>query len=350
MRNKRRIWSLVFGLAGLFLISISSAQTRPTTATATTVIDPATAQRLEALGKRPHRIHDPSTIVKCKDEYWIFYTGRGTPTYRSKDLITWTRGPVTFRVSPPWVAKNVPANRGGLDFWAPEVKHVGNQYLLYYSVSSFGKNTSAIGLATNPTLDPDDPNYKWTDRGMVIGSTIKDDFNAIDPAVTEDANGGLWLSLGSFWSGIRLTQLDPATGLRIAPDSPIYTLAYNGSIEASYLYRHGDYVYLFVNWGMCCRGINSTYNTRIGRSIKVTGPYLDKEGKDMLDGGGSPFLVTDGPVVGPGQVGILYDGDSYWMTLHYYDGSQRGASMLAIRPLTWGADGWPIVGEVKVKP
>jgi arabinan endo-1,5-alpha-L-arabinosidase len=107
------------------------------------------------LGRRDAHVHDPSTMVKCGNEYWFFSTGRGIPSYRSKDLIKWESGPTIFSNAPAWVADAVPEKRGN-GFWAPDIIHAGNQYLLYYSASTFGKKTSAIGLATNPTLDPDD--------------------------------------------------------------------------------------------------------------------------------------------------------------------------------------------------
>jgi arabinan endo-1,5-alpha-L-arabinosidase len=317
---------------------------------------PATAEqvsaegRLAQLGKRGVAVHDPSTIVKCKDEFWLFYTGRGTPSYRSKDLVRWERGPAAFSRAPAWAAEAVPANRGGLDFWAPDVIRLGDRYLLYYSVSTFGKNTSAIALATNPTLDPADPAFLWTDQGIVIQSNDKSDFNTIDPAAILDADGKLWMSFGSFWSGIRLIELDPKTGKRIAADSPVHSLARSDSIEASYIFRHGDYYYLFVNWGTCCRGADSTYNIRVGRCRAITGPYLDKEGKDLRTGGGTLLLATDGQFIGPGHAGIIQENDKFWMSMHFYDGSRRGAGTLAIRPLSWDAEGWPVVGEIKDAP
>ena len=311
-------------------------------------VDPNVAAFLQKMGDRGIRVHDPSTIARCKDEYWIFCTGRGTPSFRSRDLVTWDRGPQTFTQPPAWAAEAVPGNRSGLDFWAPDVIHLGDRYLLYFSVSTFGKNTSAIGVATNATLDPCDPAYEWKYGGIVVQSSPRDDFNAIDPAVTQDAEGNLWMSFGSFWGGIKLIQLDPATGLRIAPDSPIHALAHYDSIEAPFIYHHKGAYYLFLNWGMCCRGLNSTYNMRIGRSPKITGPYLDKEDKDMLEGGGTLLLDTDGPFIGPGHAGILKEGDKYWLGMHYYNvGTRRGTSMYAIRPLTWSADGWPVVGTSK---
>lgn len=291
--------------------------------------------------------HDPSTIVKGAGEYWLFSTGNGIVSRRSRDLITWEEGPRVFSNSPAWTTNAVPGFRS--HFWAPDIIQLKDQFLLYYSVSRWGVNTSAIGLATNPTLDPSDPKYRWIDQGLVFQSGKGDNFNAIDPAVTKDAEGGLWLSFGSFWSGIKLIQLDPATGKRIATNSPIYSLAYQRAIEAPCITRHGEYYYLFINWGQCCRGTNSTYNIRIGRGQKITGPYLDKAGMDMAREGGTIFLETSGPVIGPGHAGIFSEGGTNWFSYHFYDGNNRGSATLAVRRLQWNANGWPTLVETTSK-
>jgi arabinan endo-1,5-alpha-L-arabinosidase len=311
--------------------------------------DPADTARLEQSGKVPIHVHDPSSIAECDDEYWIFYTGRGTPSYHSKDLHNWERGPHVFDTPPAWLAAAVPGN-SGLDFWAPDVIHVGDRYLLYYAASTFGKNVSAIGLATTPTLNPADPKYHWTDQGIVVQSGPREDFNALDPAVIHAPDGTLWLAFGSFWSGIRLVQLDPATGKRLTPDAPVGLLAHANSIEASYLYFHDGYYYLFVDFGYCCRGVRSTYSIHVGRSRKITGPYVDKDGIDMRRGGGSLFMGSDGPFIGPGHTAILTVGKQDMVSCHFYDATQNGASYFAIRPLAWGADGWPVVEFVPAPP
>jgi arabinan endo-1,5-alpha-L-arabinosidase len=325
-----------FALAALTLISVLTLTTFGE--------DPQ--QILQSLGRRKIGVHDPSPIVKCKDQYWIFFSGSGTPSIHSADLINWTVGPKTFSIALPWVAKAVPANRN-IDFWAPDVIKVGDRYMLFVSASTFGKNTSAIGVATNATLDPTDPAYHWTDGGVVVQSVEKDDFNCIDPSTFHDSDGKLWLAFGSFWSGIKLIELDPTTGRRISPDSPMYDLAHWDAIEGSYLYHHGQYYYLFASFGMCCRGAASTYNTRVGRSDKVTGPYRDRNGKDMLLGGGTPVAGKDGPMVGPGQPGIFEENGKSWFTCHFYDTTANGASRLSIRPLSWTADGWPVLGKAE---
>ncbi len=233
-----------------------------------------------------------------------------------------------------------------MSYWAPDIIKVGERYLLYYSVSSMGKMTSAIGLATNSTLDPEDPTYHWTDQGIVVQTREGQEgsaYNAIDPAIFQDTDGSLWMVFGSYWTGIKLIQLDPKTGKRITPESTMVSLAYNESIEAAFLSRHEDYYYLFVNWGSCCQGPKSTYNIRIGRSKTITGPYVDKAGVNLLQSGGSTFLPTkNGPLIGPGHASILTSEGKTWFTCKF-EGDLRmdGKATLAIMPLRWNLDGWP---------
>lgn len=338
-----RFQALLIGAGALWLgLIITHSMAFAQTQVVVSAASPGPADQPEVFGSRHVRTHDPSTIIRCKDEYWVFYTGRGIPSYHSRDLVKWQAGPAVFTNAPAWAAQAVPANRG-LYYWAPDVIRLGDHYLLYYSVSSFGKNQSAIGLATNPTLDPADPQFHWTDQGIVVQSANADNFNAIDPAVAQDADGQLWLAFGSYWSGIKLVQLNPNTGMRMATNSPMYSLASNDSIEASYIYRHGGFYYLFVNWGRCCRGTNSTYEIRVGRSQKITGPYLDKSGIDLMASGGSLFLAADGPFIGPGHAGIVSDGANDWLSCHFYDGTRHGQPALAILPLRWGSNDWPEV-------
>jgi arabinan endo-1,5-alpha-L-arabinosidase len=215
--------------------------------------------------------------------------------------------------------------------------------------------TSAIGLATTPTLDPNDPAFQWTDQGFVVQTKegqAGQAYNAIDPAVFHDGDGSLWLTFGSYWTGIKLVQLDPQTGKRKAPDSTLHSLAFNESIEAAYLCRHADYYYLFVNWGSCCQGPKSTYNIRIGRSKTIIGPYVDKAGTNMLQRGGSIFLATtNGPLIGPGHAGTLNGEGKTWFTSDFEgDVRMNGRATLAIMPLHWNVDGWPEATVNDIKP
>lgn len=337
--------SLHFFLAAFGAVLMGPHAVTAPAAPALTERSPADAAKLRAVGSVDVRAHDPSTIVTCKDEYWVFHTGRGIGSYRAKDLRKWEPGPRVFSESPAWVAEAVPENRNG-HFWAPDIIKLGDRYFLYYSVSTLGKITSAIALATNKTLDPADPDFKWIDEGIVIRSGPGGNFNAIDPAILHDKDGRLWMTFGSFWSGLKLVELDPKTGKRLAPDAPLHALAHRKEIEAACLYPHGGYYYLFINHDKCCRGIESTYTIRVGRSATITGPYLDREGRPLLKGAGTDVLVTDGPFIGPGHAGIATVNGREWFSCHFYDATQRGRPTLAIRPLTWDGEGWPVVGTM----
>ncbi len=286
-------------------------------------------------------IHDPSTVIRDGTNYFVFGTGPGVRIKTSPDLRKWENAGSVFRQPPDWTLKVSPDFWGYI--WAPDIIRVNGKYFLYYSVSAWGKQTSAIGLASNPTLDSASKNYLWRDGGAVIASARGSAFNAIDPSAFLDRDDKLWLAFGSYWQGIFLAELNPHTGMRVATNAPLYHLAWNHSIEAACLTRHENFYYLFVNWGECCKGTNSTYEVRVGRAEKITGPYFDRAGQDLADGGGSPFLASSGRFIGPGHIGIVDDGAINGVTrfsFHYYDAATQGRSRLALGQIDW-TDGWP---------
>jgi arabinan endo-1,5-alpha-L-arabinosidase len=302
------------------------------------VITLVTATILHAQGSMNSFVHDP-VMIKQGNTYFIYYTGSLTP-YKTSTLrySGWKDRGSTFSSGPSWIASTVPAN-DGRDLWAPDISFRDNLYWLYYSVSSFGKNTSAIGLATNPTLDPSASNYKWTDQGVVIKSSSSNNYNCIDPNAFEDTDGKLWLTFGSFWSGIQLVELQRSTGKPPA-NAKITTIATRSAgIEAPFLVKWNDYYYLFVSWDKCCDGANSTYKIAVGRSSSVTGPYVDKSGKGMLSGGGVILDQSTDQWKGPGHNGIFFENDTMFCVNHAYAAS-NGSATLFIRPLYW-KDGWP---------
>jgi arabinan endo-1,5-alpha-L-arabinosidase len=214
---------------------------------------------------------------------------------------------------------------------------------MYYAASTFGSNHSVIGLATNSTLDPADPDYEWIDQGPVLESMTSDDFNAIDPGVVVDAEGIPWMAFGSFWSGIRMVQLEWPSGLRADPDGEPLRLVDRGvppnAVEAPTIVEHEAEYFLFVSFDSCCQGLNSTYKVAVGRSDSVTGPYLDRDGTPLLSGGGTVLLSTEGARIGPGGESA----SNGYLAYHYYDGDAAGATRLAVSRIDWDAQGWPVV-------
>ena len=263
-------------------------------------------------------IHDPSTIMLCDGKYYTYGTG-GSPLV-SDDGWTWRRGVV-------------PARTGA----APDVIHIGDRYYMYIS---------GVTMISSKSLDPNSPDYKWEDGGTIVGKENPDDFmNPIDPGAFLDPNTGrLWLTYGSYFGYIRVAELDPKTGKRLHPDKQPPNIGVN--LEATTMIYHDGWYYLLGTHGSCCRGADSGYNIRVGRSKEVTGPFLDDDGVDMLEGGGKLLITSGGRVVGPGHFGLMDLGDGVQkFSMHWEaDLDRGGASVLDIRPLLW-KDGWPVAGE-----
>lgn len=283
--------------------------------------------------------HDP-VIIKAHDRYYYFSTGNGIATKVSENLFDWRGQPAVFPSTPGWFRERVPAYEPR-NIWAPDIAYFGGQYHLYYSVSSFGSNRSCIGHATRPALDAGG----WVDHEDVICSNQpgnSDDWNAIDPNIVLDEAGTPWMSFGSFWSGIKMIRLD-LDGNRVSDE--LYDLASRGgdSIEAPFIVRRCGFYYLFVSFGACCRGVDSTYSIHVGRSPDLLGPYVDRAGTPMMRGGGTRVLERGGDWVGPGHNAILIDGDSAYNVYHAYS-AQNGASQLRIAELVWDDEGWPVSG------
>ncbi len=320
--------------------------------------------------------HDPS-IAEDHGQYYVFATGalhspqpapetglsasprKATaqlpqlPLRCSPDMHVWKACGAVFPAIPAWIQQMSPKTQ---ELWAPDVSYFDGLYHLYYAFSIFGKNTSGIALATNETLDPASPRYKWVDRGLVLQSSEADDFNAIDPNLVVDSQGEAWLAFGSFWSGIKVRHLDRKTGLVSEKDQKLYSLATRRAapttqqrnpdlppdteaIEAPFIFRHGDYYYLFTSWDLCCRGLKSTYRTMVGRAKSVTGPYVDRDGKLLTEGGGSPLLVGNSKWLGPGGESLLHQPQHDIIVFHAYS-AVDGHPALHISTLVWN-DGWP---------
>jgi arabinan endo-1,5-alpha-L-arabinosidase len=312
--------------------------------------------------------HDPS-IGREGNNYYVFATGfapgGGQFAIRcSSNLTEWKRCGHVFDSIPAWIHETSPGTR---ELWAPDISFFSGKYHLYYAYSLFGVNLSGIALATNETLDPASPKYHWQDEGLVLQSTKSDDFNAIDPNIVLDEKGQPWMSFGSFWSGIKMRRIDAATGKLAAEDPMLYSLATrrkpdhseppkpglppdSQAIEAPFLVHHGGFYYLFVSFDLCCRGTLSTYRTMIGRSRKVTGPYVDREGKELLQGGGSELLTANTRWLGPGGESVLQRPEGDIIVFHAYDAT-TGKPALQISTIAW-KNGWPkaalgTVGEAK---
>jgi arabinan endo-1,5-alpha-L-arabinosidase len=311
--------------------------------------------------------HDPVAAF-CDGRWYLFATGFGVDILVSDDLKTWDYSGRVFDKAPEWAVGTVPGYRGHT--WAPDILYHDGLYYLYYSCSSFGKNDSAIGVATNRTLNPDSPDYKWEDHGCLVRSVAgRDLWNAIDPNVVIDRDGNGWLSFGSFWGGIKLARLD-ASLTRLAEPQEWYPLCRrpegtaedtsqtddaikadprgsdfdpgNGAVEAPFIVYRDGYYYLFVSYDLCCRGAKSTYKVVCGRAKEVTGPYLDASGIPLMQGGGTLVVGGNDRYPGAGHCAVVQKDGRDVMLFHAYDRDNGYDSRLLVRDVVW-KDGWPLV-------
>jgi len=298
-------------------------------------------------------VHDP-VMIKQDSLYYIFCTGFGISVWSSADMYHWKKEKPVFDAPPQWALRAIPGFKGHI--WAPDISYHNGLYYLYYAVSAFGKNTSAIGLATNKTLYHASPDYKWEDHGKIIQSVPgRDKWNAIDPNLVTDDAGISWLTFGSFWEGIKLVKLN-ADLASVAQPEEWYTIAArprdfvtpdtaagNAAIEAPFIFKKNGYYYLFVSWDYCCQAEKSTYKMVIGRSKNVTGPYYDRSGVDMRLGGGTLLLEGNKDWYGAGHNGAYTMDGRDWLIFHGYDAHDKGKSKLRLEELYWDEAGWPRV-------
>lgn len=285
---------------------------------------PASAINLSGL----QNAHDPGTVTKDGDTYFNFTTGTGIWYSTSRDLVTWGGGPApVFTSYPGWIYNKIPGFKG--DFWAPDVIHMNGYYYLYYSVSVFGKSTSAIGVARSVSLK----NPAWTDLGIVVESFGGSaEINAIDPALMRDHNGRVYMTYGSWFGGIGLAEISQTSGKLAGSVSRIWGGGHS-DIEAPAIVREGGYYYLYVNRGACCQGVGSSYRVEVQRATSIGGPY---------SGTRTALPNVDGRFKGPGHVGVLKQDGCNFVSTHYYDLNDNGNAKLQFHKMTYSG-GWPVL-------
>lgn len=305
-------------------------------------------------------VHDP-VIIQQDSVYYIFCTGKGISVWSSRNMKEWKKEKPVFDTL-PWAVQAVKGFTNHI--WAPDISFYKGLYYLYYSISAFGKNTSCIGVATNKTLHPISPDYKWTDYGKIIQSYPgKTNWNAIDPNIVTDKKGNAWMTFGSFWDGIKLAPLTK-NRLQIKGDTiHLPTIASRkkesslsnppsvddnpkdaggNAIEAPFIFYKNGYYYLFASIDYCCKGIKSTYKMIVGRSKKIAGPFIDKQGIDMAKGGGTILLQGDNNWYGVGHNAVADFSGIDYLVFHAYDATNNGKPKLRLEKILWD-NNWPVI-------
>ncbi|NMO14276.1 arabinan endo-1,5-alpha-L-arabinosidase [Pyxidicoccus fallax] len=338
-------------------------------------------------------LHDPSIIKVregARDVFYVVSTGQGIAIRRSVDLVNWH---YVGRVFPPqWDAQcndlnAVPAwalQRFATSLlkpdqvWSPDISYFGGRFHVYYAVTVPGSNRVYVGHASNTVLDGSLP---WTDHGEVFRSTAASPFAADGPDVllftTATGAPRAKLSFGGFFGGVYQLPLSLGTGRPNTAATRVRLAGRNGeryhALEGGHLFQRGRYYYLVVNWDYCCGPrpkesplgwtrvyppyTQSTptrladlpaYRLVVGRSTSPAGPFVDRNGVKLVNGGGTELLTSRGNLVGPGGASVVEHEGRHLLVIHRYAERQvDGATFCAgtqaphVRRLHWTADGWP---------
>jgi len=301
-------------------------------------------------------VHDPA-IMKAGETYYVYSSSDLGSFHTSTDMRDWAHAGQVFDEIPGWLLEEIPAAD---HIGSPDISYYRGRYLLFYQSHKSATCNAATGLATNTTLDPEDPDYAWIDHGQVLRSKpyfesveiiCGDDqaiFNAIDAHFFEDLDGTPWLAIGSTIGGIKLIELDPET-LMPLPGRDYFTLAERFLLQADpviegafIVFRHG-YYYLFLSFNHCCKGEETRYQVRVGRSKALTGPYYDKQGWPLEWGGGTLVIERDGPLIGTGHSDVFAENGADWLVHHAKHAEQNFRPYLNIRKIEWDEELWPSV-------
>lgn len=284
---------------------------------------------------------DPS-VQRAPDGYFYAYA-TGPNCLKSKDLVNWERVKRVIE-RPTWndtirVDSNGNKKNVYYSFWACDVNKIKERYVMYYACALWGNITrTGIGVATGSSLE------KFQDNGKMFRSTEIGVKNSIDPIYWEEKRKK-YLAWGSF-HGIYISELSK-DGLKLKDQSKKTVIA-GTAFEGAMIHKRGKYYYLFCSVGSCCEGVKSTYRTVVGRSKKLFGPYLNKEGKRMLDNHYTTIIKANERWKGPGHNSeiITDDNGDDWLLYHAYDADapDKGRVMLLDR-IIWSNDGWPSVND-----
>ncbi|KAJ1326039.1 arabinan endo-1,5-alpha-L-arabinosidase [Microdochium nivale] len=294
---------------------------------------------------------DPALIRRTTDGRYFRFTTRDLISIQTAPAV---RGPWT-NVGSVLQRRSIINLPGNDTLWAPDIAKVGNVYFLFYSVSTLGSKTSAVGYATSPTMDPG----SWTDRGAIVTSNDNTPFNAIDPNLYYSANGReINLQWGSYWQGIYtqpLTISGSSATLRLGTTAR--NIAYlpegNHNQEGAFIYQKNGVFWLFMSRGQAGQygsnpaqfPVDQAYRVVVCRGTSPTGPFVGKAGRSCLDGGGTLVYASQGNIFAPGGQGVLQDptlGDVLYY--HYFNrniGYNNYDERFGWNQLRW-IDGWPV--------
>ena len=290
----------------------------------------------------PRNWPDP-TIWKADDGKYYCVATNPRRSLVSDDLFNWRPSDISPIDYESWgIMSGISRN-----YWAPDVAVVNGKRLMYITLYNSAEDSN---IAVLQEYAPCQFQFKGIiTRGRETG--IED---TIDPeVVTDPKTGKVWLFFGSV-GGVHRIEL-AADGLSLQEGAKYEHVAgltvhqcpdRSKVFEGSYLHWHNGYWYLFVSSGFFG---NHTYQLQVGRSKSLTGEFLNREGKPMVEGYATPVLHSEegDNFFGPGHCGEIFtaaDGKEYiFYHCHVRQSRRPEQRPMFMSHIQWDKDGWPYV-------
>lgn len=290
----------------------------------------------------PRNWPDP-TIWQADDGLYYCIATNPRRSLVSNDLFSWSMSNISPIDAESWKTMSSIAH----NYWAPDVTKVGGKRLMYITLYNSAEDSNIAVLQESA---PCQFQYKGIiTRGRETG--IED---TIDPeVVTDPKTGRVWMFFGSV-GGIHRIELT-SDGLSVKEGAKYQHVAgltvhkcpdRSQVFEGSYLHWHKGYWYLFVSSGYYG---NHTYQLQVGRSKELTGEFLNREGKPMVEGFATPVLHSneDDNFFGPGHCGEIFtaidDNEYIFYHCHVRESQRPGQRPLFMSRIQWDKDGWPYI-------
>lgn len=273
---------------------------------------------------------DPD-VCRAGDDFYMtsssFACFPGLQILHSTDLVNWEiiGTALTDYPGEEWgedaLWRTVPQHGNGV--WAPAIRYHDGEFYIYC-----GDPDRGIFM-----VKTSDPRGKWSNPVWVVKTK-----GFIDPCPLWDEDGKAYLSHGCAGSRAGIKSV-----LFVAPMSPDGTrllapsrIVYDGhetqpTIEGTKFYKRDGYYYIFSPAG----GVPTGWQVAL-RSKSPWGPYEEK------------VVMAEGSsgVNGPHQGAWIETASGEHWFMHFQDKDAYGR-VVHLQPMTWTADGWPVIGTDK---
>ena len=288
---------------------------------------------------------DPTAIRTADGTYYLYATEniRNTPIFKSSDMVHWEEVGVCFTdETRPDFEPNNPDNKESVHaaLWAPEIRYMKGKYVLFYSMAQWGNHwVSTVGYAVS-----DSPEGPFVPKGKVFNSRDVQVENSIDQFIYEE-NDTYYIMWGSFF-GLFAMELEVSDDLQITPKLETKRQIAGNAYEGVNVWKRNGYYYLIASIGSCCEGEKSTYQTVVGRSEHLMGPYVNRQGERMLDNKHEVILHRNDRFVGTGHNSVLLldDAGQTWMLYHAFELEHLDQHrQVLLDRVDWDEAGWPVI-------